>query len=433
MREAADVHHDASMNTKIPGNTKAADSGLRVLLVGYNGANNTGAEARLLAVIEDVRAVLGPSVRITVPAIREKNLKRYVNEGPDVKIVHLPTIFWPTLRKQARNSDLVMLVEGSTYIDSYTSALLWCYLWATKCAKESGKACLAYAVDAGEMSARNRRNAIREANRTDLIITRSRGAAELLRSLGVNAPLETTADTAIAYSPRREDAAFLKRVWPEAERIVGFAMVDFHRLPIVMRPWGKPEDCYKWPFYYSTSPARKRASERLAANYAAECDRIIARHGRSVALICMDEMDAPIAEAVLACMTHGEKAKIFCSRDHSASEMTWALRGLDLLVASRYHACVLAMEAGIPMIAVGHDARLRELFRDMGLSDGLFLAHDREDLFQRVSGSVDRLLENSSKARKAVLDCHAAYARRARRNRDLLREFARARGWEVSG
>jgi hypothetical protein len=31
----------------------------RVLMLGYNGANNTGAEALLLSDIEDVRAVLG--------------------------------------------------------------------------------------------------------------------------------------------------------------------------------------------------------------------------------------------------------------------------------------------------------------------------------------------------------------------------------------
>ena len=36
------------------------NSALRVLLLGYSGANNTGAEALLLADIEDVRAVLGP-------------------------------------------------------------------------------------------------------------------------------------------------------------------------------------------------------------------------------------------------------------------------------------------------------------------------------------------------------------------------------------
>jgi hypothetical protein len=37
------------------------------LLVGYNGANNTGAEALLQADIADLRAVLGPDARLTVP------------------------------------------------------------------------------------------------------------------------------------------------------------------------------------------------------------------------------------------------------------------------------------------------------------------------------------------------------------------------------
>ena len=31
----------------------------RILLVGYNGANNTGAEAKLLVIIDEIRSVLG--------------------------------------------------------------------------------------------------------------------------------------------------------------------------------------------------------------------------------------------------------------------------------------------------------------------------------------------------------------------------------------
>ncbi len=408
-----------------------AGGGPRILLVGYNGANNTGAEARLLAIIEDVRDAFGPGVRMTVPAIREKNLRRYVSEGPDLRIVHLPTIFWLTLRRLARMSDLVMLVEGSTYIDSYTSALLWCYLWATKCAKESGKACLAYAVDAGKMSRTNERNAVREANRTDLIITRTAGAADVLKRIGVTAPIEVTADTAVRFSPRAEHAGFLRNVWPDAGKIVGIALVDFHRLPIVMRPWGRRKDCYKWPFYYTASAEKKRASDRLAAGFAAEADRIIERHGGHVALVCMDEMDAPIASAVHSLVRNPRRVRIFSSSEYNASEMTSVLRGLDLLVASRYHACVLALEAGIPMVAVGHDSRLEELFRDMGLREDLFLAHDRPDLFPAISERVDRLLHDPSRIRESVLRCHADYNGRAGRNRVLLREFAWSRGWGV--
>ena len=67
----------------------AARSALRVLMLGYNGANNTGAEALLLADIEDVRAVLGPQAVITIPSLNPPNLRRYVKETPNLRIAFL--------------------------------------------------------------------------------------------------------------------------------------------------------------------------------------------------------------------------------------------------------------------------------------------------------------------------------------------------------
>ncbi|MCK5253043.1 MAG: hypothetical protein KAQ96_08830, partial [Thermoplasmata archaeon] len=65
----------------------------RVLLVGYNGANNTGSESRLLSIIEDVRAVLGPDAIITIPTLTPVSLCRYIEETPTVKIAPIPSIF----------------------------------------------------------------------------------------------------------------------------------------------------------------------------------------------------------------------------------------------------------------------------------------------------------------------------------------------------
>ena len=36
----------------------------KVMLMGYNGANNTGSETRLISIIEDVRKVLGPMYKL---------------------------------------------------------------------------------------------------------------------------------------------------------------------------------------------------------------------------------------------------------------------------------------------------------------------------------------------------------------------------------
>ena len=71
--------------------------GPRILVVGYSGANNTGAEALLRADIEDFRAILGKDLRITIPALNPANLRRYIREGPDIEIVPLPTIFFGSI------------------------------------------------------------------------------------------------------------------------------------------------------------------------------------------------------------------------------------------------------------------------------------------------------------------------------------------------
>lgn len=56
----------------------------KVLCIGYNGANNTGAEALLLADIADIRAVLGPAAPLTVPSLNVQNLRCYLQEGPNL-------------------------------------------------------------------------------------------------------------------------------------------------------------------------------------------------------------------------------------------------------------------------------------------------------------------------------------------------------------
>ena len=82
-----------------------ARSAPRVLMLGYSGANNTGAEALLLADIEDVRAVLGPQAVITIPSVNPPNLRRYIKETPNLRIAPMPTIYFSTIRRLVRENE----------------------------------------------------------------------------------------------------------------------------------------------------------------------------------------------------------------------------------------------------------------------------------------------------------------------------------------
>jgi len=409
----------------------ATQSELRVLMLGYSGANNTGAEALLLADIEDVRAVLGPKVVITIPSLNPPNLRRYVKETPTLRIAPMPTIYFATIRRLVRENDLIMLVEGSTYMDTWSSAMLWVYLWATRCADDMGKPCLAYAVDAGEIrSDLNRWLIRREANKTSLIITRAAAAAERLRSFGVTVPLEVSADNAFNFRPDPADAGLLSRVWPEAgPHVVGMALVDFYLWPVIMKLWGSKEDCYKWPYYFTRSPERTHATETLARSYAALADDIITRHGKAVALIGMESLDEVLLRKVHGYMAHHDRARIFCSREYNASQMVVILRSLELLVTSRYHACVLSLAAQIPQIAVGHDLRLKTIYRELGLFEDFFVEPNAHDLRESLQPRVERLLEDPSCVRDALRRGYESHRSDAQRNRSLLVDFVQAHVW----
>jgi len=369
-----------------------------------------------------VREVLGSQAHITVPTLNEANLRRYLAEGPGLRIAPMPTLFFVSIRRMVRESDLVLLVEGSTYMDSWGSPLLWAFLWASHCAAEMGKPCLAYAVDAGTLRPANARRARRVASRTDLIVTRNQAAAGRLRAMGVTAPILSTADNAFTFQPREADQGWLQREWPRAAGgVVGLATVNFHLFPAVMRPWGRRERCYKWPYYFSSSPERRAAGDELARAYAALADCVVERTGKAVALICMEQLDEAIARRVHRYMTHPQDARIFSAREHDASRMTTLLRGLDLLVTSRYHAAVLSLEAAVPQIALGHDTRLDTLYRDLGLREEWFLPPER---VAELGERVERLLAAPGLQRERLRRGHAEHLARARQNRRLLAKFA---------
>jgi hypothetical protein len=267
--------------------------------MGYNGANNTGSEARLLAIIEDIRSVLGSDVDITVPSLNPTNLRRYMTEGPHQHIRRVPPIYFTALKKLVKENDIILLVEGSCYMDTWTSALLWAMLWVSKNAYKYGKPSMAYAVDSGDLSPGNQRRVQRIGNNTDLIVTRTYATAKHLKRLGVRAPMEVTADTGFTFKMDPKDKGILKRLWRDSNNgVVGLSVLDFHLWPVVVRPWGRKQHCYRWPYYFSRSRSRCRASEELAKVWATLADRIIRKDKKSVALLCMEQLDEPLARRI---------------------------------------------------------------------------------------------------------------------------------------
>jgi polysaccharide pyruvyl transferase WcaK-like protein len=405
----------------------------KVLLMGYNGANNTGSETRLISIIEDLRTVLGKDVELTIPTLNEKNLRRYIEEDEHLKIVPIPSIYFFALKKIVENQDLVLLVEGSCYMDTWTSALLWAFLWTTRCAYNQGIPCIAYAVDSGELSRFNRFLVKKEASKTDLIITRTTYARERLIDIGVTAPIVNTADCAFSFDTKLEAENSLKKIWnsenPSSnEGFVGMAVVDFHLWPVVIRPWGKKVNLYKWPYYFSRSRSRVLRSETLSKNWAREADRIVELHSKNIILICMEELDEPLAIEIKNRMKHSEKAQIVSAGTYNASQMTEVLRSLELLITSRYHAGVLSMKTSVPQIGIGHDQRLKGLYKDIKIEKEFFIDYPKDNskvdgIWKSLSKKVDQLIEDPKHTKELIEKCYQKQVELSLNNKKYLKNF----------
>ena len=413
-----------NMEKHISDQTACAPMVRKVLLMGYNGANNTGSEARLLAIIDEVRKVLGNEIEITIPTICGENLRRYIKEEPNLKIVDYPTVYFFALYRLVKENDLILLTEGSCYMDTWSSCLLWAWLWVTGCANNKGKTVVAYAVDSGYLSRFNQKLVRYVASKTDLIITRTQAAADRLKTWKVSAPIAATADSAFGFGPDPSDHDFLKKNWPETDSgVIGIAAVDFYLWPVVFRPWGNPKNCYRWPYYYSDSRQRRADRKTLAKNYARLADQIIEKHGRPLALICMEQLDEPLARLILSSMRHSKEARIFSSREYNASQMTSILRSLDLLITSRYHAGVLSLDAAVPQVAIGHDQRLRDLYRDLEIYDEYFLEYTSPQLFQMLEERAGKLLQNPAAQQEILRRNSRIQHKLAKRNPELLEQL----------
>jgi polysaccharide pyruvyl transferase WcaK-like protein len=398
----------------------------RILLVGYNGANNTGAEAKLLVIINELRSVLGPEAIITIPSLNEANLRRYLQEGPNLKIKPVrPSLFFLDIRKFVKQNDLILLVEGSCYMDTWGSALLWYYLLATRYAHSMKKPCIGYSVDAGNASRFNRWLIRREASKTNLIMARTKEAAQRLQKLQVKAPIEITADNAFAFRPKPQDHDILKRVWPEASHVVGIAAEDIYIWPVQIRPWGRKKYCYRWPYYYQHSKACQQKSELLIDVLAVQADEIIEKYDKDIALLSMEGLDTAFTTRVQQHMKHADRTRVFSSTQYNASQMASVLRSLDLLITSRYHAGVLSLAHQVPQTAIGHDLRIKDLYTDLETPE-LFVDHEDPDRYKLLSDNVEKLFNQYDTIKAKLRKGYLRYEAREKRNVQLFRAFLEA-------
>lgn len=376
---------------------------LKCVLITYSGANNTGAEARTIEAIEQIKIASGDAYDYYFTTINKKNTLRYFEESEQFKIIEVHHVFFLlNLIPLYLRSDLVVLVEGSGFRQNFSSTLLWFFLSALALAQTLKIKTIAYAVDAGKLTKSNMRISKSVINRLSLVMTRTKQAAEIIKSWGVENNIIINTDTAFSYKDEG------KNFYNELQRAYGLdpnrptvaiAFKDFFYFPvdINLRKFFKGEKKYKFStiYYHNWNNQIEEKSTDFKKMIATLINEIQTEYNYNVILVAMEGMDEEPTTGIN--LYTNNLIPIFSSNQYNAQQISSILRNVQYLITTRYHALVLSMKGSIPTIAISHDERLESLMEELNFKNELYFDYDKYDsqeLKQRLTNAFKYIHTN---------------------------------------
>lgn len=374
---------------------------LKVLLVGYNGARNTGADARVVALVEQLIGEFGNKIEITVMTLNQENIKGYFPDN--VKIFSFPTFFCWSLFRVASVHHAAILCEGSTLTHTFADALSMFFCQAAGIMKRQGKPCIAYGSDVTPLQRRLRRLTQQMCPEV-LFIARSNPSLNALKNMGMQCHLGT--DTAWTFNvPDRYDTGremLVKQGWDGKKKLIGVAVINPYCWPVRPSMWkwlkafltGKRKLQYDKMYFFSDSVNRRKKYQRYLTQLSQAINAYKEENDAFVVVIGMEKLDARACQHFKQMLN--KECAVITSLDTNVFQMTSMLHCLDILVTSRYHAAVLSMLKGMPIVAVSMDNRLDGMYHDIpSISKHLHHVGDN-DLSSRVSLSLKEVEENKT-------------------------------------
>ena len=404
----------------------------RILICGYHGMRNTGADARLLA-IRDAVCALVPTAEIVVPSVHPTNL-RYV-ENVTHTTFHPATYPW-ALKRHIENTDLMILSEGNMLTDEFSAHLMKAFVTAIFQAKSFDRPIVGMALDSGKLDRKYQPRVCDALNATSLLTVRSAGAKTALQEMGVKRPLEVTADCAVSMRLLSDEET--QRVRREAGldgegAVHGIAPVDFYMWPARISLFGRKDDYVRYPFRGTWPDGGRARSETLADQWAAFCDFIMRQDPKArVALISMEAVDERFCRKIRERLAAPERTLALSCTALTPKRMSACLGALSSLVTSRYHALLLSMAHAVPYIALGHDTRTKFISEELGLAE-YYLSHANPNLLETLFDTHNQLLKDAERSRELIRRGMTELRAKDRRNYELLGQLLDDMGYRVNG
>lgn len=401
---------------------------LELLLAGYVGSRNTGADVRTEEMIRQFRHLLGDEhASLSILTIDPAWTRGYFKA---VRQREVPQLFPPFLHDEVRRYHGVVACEGSMFKSKFASALTTMMVGALGLARAEDKLAIGYGGEAGAMDP-SLEEMIERYVEGSLIITRNPESSAVLSRLGIETRVGT--DTAWTFGGDAIDApggmsdTLLRRAgWDGHKPVVAVCPIHPFWWPVKPDPWkalvhkvtgAHQRSHFRSIYFHHDAPD---VEKKLVGYLGKLSDGMIdLARSRDVfpVIVAMEALDRGACERFaerVEVKTH-QRWPLFASDEHDMYELVSILRRASLVVSSRYHALVCSMPASVPSIGVTMDERIRNLMKDRGTPE-LSLEVDDGQLDAKIRAHGLALLDAPEAA-------HAPIERSVARNLRVMGEM----------
>ncbi|MBI3272257.1 MAG: polysaccharide pyruvyl transferase family protein [Planctomycetes bacterium] len=368
---------------------------LKLLLAGYVGTRNTGADVRVEEMIRQFRTVLGDEhLELTIMTVDKELSAGYFRA---VRQVTLPVVFPKFLFDECPKHHGVVACEGSMFKSKFADALSTMMAGSLGMAAAEGKLSVGYGAEAGQMSPGLRSFVERHCKRS-LVLCRNEPSRRVLEDLGIRTRGGTDTAWTFEPAPQARGAELLRAAgWDGRAKVLVLCPINPFWWPVKPDLWRAAErrltgrhgrEHYRSIYFHHKSTEADRQYATYLDGLAAAANAFARERPVFPILVGMEQLDRLACEDLAPKLA--TRPPLFVSDEHNMYDLVSVLRNCSLMVSSRFHAIVTSMPGRVPSAGVTMDERIRNLMNDRGHSD-LFLEVTETDLAGKLLAILHRL------------------------------------------
>ena len=358
-----------------------------ILISGYYGFKNSGDDALLEAIINDIKQYKeSPNITVLSANPKETSNKYRVNA------INRFNIF--KLMKHMKNAGLLISGGGTLIQDATSTKSLVYYLTVIKLAVRRGVKVMLYSNGIGPLRNEvNIKRAVKTLNKADVITLRDPASKELLDELGVDRPQKLVS----------------------ADPVFGIENFDREKGRAILNKFDVPQD--KKILVVSVRKTRDANAEFESA-VAKMCDYAAEKYNCYTVFVPMQlAKDEPISKSIANRM---KAPSSLLNIRMGVSDVISVMSAADVCIGMRLHSLIYSAIGNVPVVGISYDPKIKSFMDYMNQSLCIDITQMNGDVSCKA---LDGLFENYDKIRSELSEGYKEFRAKAKENGRIAMEL----------